>query len=301
MNLGQFLAQKMFDADKQAASGNAEQAYPLYIIAQKFALEMGQEKTLDYIDNKLKESHYDPQKYNNAMFKGLALLEQSNPDLTEAANAFVEALTNKPHDKAALTYTSYINDLKFCNKAGQALYSAMRPSQANINQFTWTADDRTTAFCIDRYEHPNVAGSLPTVDVPFIVAQQECKKNGKDLCTPLRWTDACKGTNITNQFPYGNGKDADPSACNLDSDGLVPSGSKPACKNSIGVFDMSGNAAEWTAESGNDGAVPVIKGGSFRDKATVQDSGCAAEFTHSSDFKAPFVGFRCCRDLETKK
>ena len=299
---GTTMVEQLMNADKQRLNGNADQAYALYTSANNYALNLGLSKVMEYIKDQLtNQMRYDPKQYDSAMQKGLSLLDNPTPDLTEAAAAFVMALNNKPKDQDALKYTAYINDLKYCDRAGQALYSGMRPSLANRKQFNWSGDERNSAFCIDRYEHPNIAGQLPMVDVPFIVAMQECEKMGKKLCTPLRWTDACKGANVANQFPYGNGKDVDASACNVEGSGLLPSGSKSACKNSIGAFDMSGNAAEWTAEAGADGPVSVIKGGSFRDKATAQDSGCSAEFNaEKGDFKANFVGFRCCRDLEKK-
>ena len=102
------------------------------------------------------------------------------------------------------------------------------------------------------------------------------------------WEDACKGEART-LFPYG--KEADPAACNTDGTAVAPSGSKPACRNSIGVYDMSGNLAEWTDRNGD----AEVRGGAYDTPA--KQASCIDVAQQNKDAGSPRVGFRCCRRL----
>jgi tetratricopeptide (TPR) repeat protein len=296
MNGGKHMISNLIEAERHGQSGNSDEAFKKYKIAEKIAQDLNFSETGEYIAQRLKGLKYDPDIYKTSMETGVALLEQASPDLAAASAAFNTALQNHPNDKRALMFLSYINDLKYCDRKGQAMSSDRRPSR-NDTSFTWGSDDRRKAFCIDRYEYPNVPNEMPMVEVPFLVASQKCVSEGKKLCTTARWKDACQGVNNA-VYPYGKGKEADASACNLDSEGLTPSGSKTKCRNSIGVYDMSGNAAEWTEEV-NDGEHAEIVGGSFKEKAV--DSGCLSTFKERMQERLPNVGFRCCRDLEMKE
>jgi hypothetical protein len=73
------------------------------------------------------------------------------------------------------------------------------------------------AYCIDYYEAPNGAKSLPTTGVSWTAAKNTCEKSGKRLCTEQEWERACKGPG-NSRFPYGNGYDVE--TCNtVDAEG----------------------------------------------------------------------------------
>ena len=295
MNNGKSLIASIVEAEKQALTGNAEVAFDKYKQAENRAVELNLDDTVKFIKQALIDIHYNPDVYKSSMENGVEILSQLTPDLAAASQAFRLAIQNHPNDSRAKMYLSYINDLKYCDAKGQSMYSEHRPSPSTPN-FTWSVDERRKAFCIDRYEFPNTAGEKPEVNVPFVLASQKCSAEGKKLCTSTRWKDACQGS--TNAlYPYGTGKQADPAACNTEGDKLLPSGAKPTCRNSIGVFDMSGNAAEWTEDLG-DGVNAVVMGGSYKEKAA--DAGCMATYSEKQEDKFPNVGFRCCRDLEAK-
>ncbi|MBA3465057.1 MAG: hypothetical protein H0T46_34305 [Deltaproteobacteria bacterium] len=89
--------------------------------------------------------------------------------------------------------------------------------------------------------------------------------------------------------------DTDPVAAG-DQDGIVPTGSLPACfANQTGTndaFDMSGNVKEWTQARGS-GQNP-LRGGASNNE--VPGTTCSLNFTLANDaFFFPNVGFRCCR------
>ena len=145
------------------------------------------------------------------------------------------------------------------------------------------------AYCIDRYEFPGSSGATPKTGVTWYTARQLCDARDKRLCTSREWRRACGGV-----FPYGS--TYDPLACNtMREDGtgrpVKPTGSSPRCKSGAGVYDMSGNVAEWTANKA------VAGGSANRDGETARCNRLPRRFESSS---SPYVGFRCCADPEAK-
>lgn len=159
-----------------------------------------------------------------------------------------------------------------------------------------------------------------------------CRRSGKRLCEIDEWVVACRGPKKT-LYPYGDKRR--PNVCNdryrvLDrhpiprlfrraappgtdpkemwlpkwmddkrihemSHTLVPTGSKAACTNEHGVYDMVGNLHEWVADP--DG---TFFGGFFMD--TFQNGhGCGYRtIGHPFDYHDYSTGFRCCGDPEMK-
>ena len=105
------------------------------------------------------------------------------------------------------------------------------------------------AFAIDRYEFPNRAGEIPQTRVDTLAdARALCKSKGKDLCTAAQWVRACSG-DAKRSFPYGDSYSSGACAAGMDGETqLQPllSGSYSRCRTPEGIYDMSGNAAEWT-------------------------------------------------------
>ena len=152
-------------------------------------------------------------------------------------------------------------------------------------------------YCMDAYEWPNQPGKLPRMGAAFGEADAGCRSEGKRLCSEDEWEKACKGPRNL-RFPYGQDFDAD--ACNTqdktDSPRAVAgTGSFNRCKSGYGVYDLSGNVAEWTASAFEQGAAEkVVKGGSAARPSF--DDRCASRrklATGQHDIK---VGFRCCAE-----
>jgi formylglycine-generating enzyme required for sulfatase activity len=158
--------------------------------------------------------------------------------------------------------------------------------------------EQSKEYCMDHYEYPNIGGKLPKVGVTWGEASGLCESQGKRLCSEREWERGCKGPK-NNRYLYGNLWEE--GACNTENklakDGvLAEAGDFNKCANDYGLFDMSGNIAEWTDTGG---AVktnnPVLRGGSY-DRAGYW-SRCAARIENAPETKGPSIGFRCCRDV----
>ncbi|MCB9639760.1 MAG: SUMF1/EgtB/PvdO family nonheme iron enzyme [Myxococcales bacterium] len=153
----------------------------------------------------------------------------------------------------------------------------------------------TKDYCIDRYEYPG-RGRRPKTSVSWNTANNICQGMGKRLCTEVEWERACKGgRNI--RYPYGSNFSAD--SCNTrTSDGkdrsLRSSGSFRRCKSAYGVYDMSGNAAEWTSSRFRNRSWRIIRGGAAN--RPDWDVRCASRGNLPPTTQKPTIGFRCCAD-----
>jgi formylglycine-generating enzyme required for sulfatase activity len=153
------------------------------------------------------------------------------------------------------------------------------------------------SYCIDQYEFPNQPGVLPKVAAPYGEAEALCKNAGKRLCSEDEWEAACRGPQNL-RFPYGARFDAD--ACNTTDAKDNPrktsvSGSFTRCKSGYGVWDLSGNAAEWTASPFDaSGPDKTVKGGHAARPGF--DDRCASRRKLAVGSRSISVGFRCCAD-----
>lgn len=143
-----------------------------------------------------------------------------------------------------------------------------------------------TIYCIDAYEYPG-KGSIPKTGISWHGAASACQAKGKRLCTSGEWKGACGG-----KYPYGG--IYEPSFCNTMGENgeerpVVAAGSFAKCKSPYGLYDMSGNVSEWTADKTVNGGNSTQDG----DSAT-----CSRSPTRMESSSSGSVGFRCCADPE---
>jgi hypothetical protein len=151
----------------------------------------------------------------------------------------------------------------------------------------WIATGKTLpgpGFCVDVYEFPNKKDTRPTAVEDHQKAVTLCWEEGKRLCTKNEWRRACRGMQ-GNKFPYG--AVYHPSKCvtkppKAEAPPVQKSGSWAECRSEEGVYDLSGNMAEWVKEG-------VLVGGSGT--LTGDDTACAAEGRGGSP---AYYGTRCC-------
>ena len=145
------------------------------------------------------------------------------------------------------------------------------------------------SFCIDVHEFPNKRGVAPMVAIAWADAKRQCESLNKRLCSESEWEKACKGPGGA-RWPYGNAFDAN--VCNTEDDtgetrSISGAGRFGKCRSGYGIVDLSGNAAEWTAEK-------MIKGGSYASSDYAVR--CSARKNGGAFAKSSEVGFRCCSE-----
>ncbi len=137
---------------------------------------------------------------------------------------------------------------------------------------------------------------LPVTGVTPKQAERFCLLVGGRLPTSDEWLLAAAG-NPARRFPWGNtglvcrravfGLLSGP--CAEGAVGPTLAGSRPAGATPEGVFDMAGNAAEWTRE----GKGFVARGGSFRSTVAEELKSWAVQKTLDASLH---IGFRCAYD-----
>jgi formylglycine-generating enzyme required for sulfatase activity len=152
----------------------------------------------------------------------------------------------------------------------------------------------------------------PVTCVNWCAAKAYCDWAGKRLClgdglfnpkdaTKSEWYAACS-TNGANTYPYGqsfqpntcNGSNNSTTGCTSGSCSLVEVGTLTGCHTANGVFDMSGNAAEWVDEcdSNSASAMCATRGGGYADDSSGVQCEQAGPLMRLTANK--YTGFRCC-------
>lgn len=147
--------------------------------------------------------------------------------------------------------------------------------------------------------YPAALARHPVVNVPWPAADAYCRWRNGRLPTEAEWEYAARGGLPDRHFPWEDGP-PDPSRANYGASGFgttVRTGSYPP--NGYGIYDVSGNVWEWTAdrwspETSSATERYVIRGGSWGGapvnlRAAYRDS-------HRATDARDFVGFRCVYD-----
>lgn len=179
-------------------------------------------------------------------------------------------------------------------------------------------------FCIDRYEAPNVAGAKPLLMQSALDGEAWCKERGKRLCREREWVRACGGPSYWN-YPYGITYRR--ATCNDDKtyrvprwaslrawpsdaaraevtrlDQSEPSGSRAGCVSPEGVYDLTGNVAEWVVrtEDNPTNHDHVVKGCYWNQCYRPPHAPACdyVNYAHQGAERSYEMGFRCCRDRD---
>jgi formylglycine-generating enzyme required for sulfatase activity len=259
--------------------------------------------------------------------QSLAAAEGASPDLAPALEpadllpASGEAPVADPQppaaDRSACPADMVEVEGTYCPSLEQTCVRWADPQKTRCVEFAaepaCTGETVPKHFCIDRFEFPNQEGQRPVVMRSWEEAEAACSAEGKRLCGDTEWTTACEGEERT-AYPYGNARDAE--ACNIDKPHKdadmaayadpktraaeaarlwqgEPSGSRPGCKSSYGVFDMTGNVDEWVRNESGAPHQSGLKGGHW---GPVRNRCRPMTTSHDEAFSFYQIGFRCCSD-----
>ena len=135
-------------------------------------------------------------------------------------------------------------------------------------------------------------GVLPWADVTAEEAEAACQAAGARLCTGAEWSRACGGVQAAD-YPYEGM--FDPRACHggaFASGGPRVGGDLAGCQRG-GVFDLSGNLKEWTAERRE--GLQVVRGGGYETHLASALACDQQDDLKDAGLRHPALGFRCCR------
>jgi formylglycine-generating enzyme required for sulfatase activity len=220
---------------------------------------------------------------------------QKRPIERKVKVATLTPVEPKPKPSRAPTSNRCPRDMAYIAAGSFQMGSAEDDNMRGFGELT-LAWRKTEAYCIDRYEYPG-RGKMPRVGVNFYQAQKICEEQNKRLCTEIEWERACKGGQ-NYRYPYGNNFSA--YACNTQAGGgqsrsLVPTSSFSKCRNRYGIYDMSGNAAEWTLSHFRpNGPTRTIRGGAAN--RPDWDVRCASRAALAPSSGRNLLGFRCCAE-----
>jgi formylglycine-generating enzyme len=175
------------------------------------------------------------------------------------------------------------------------------------------------AYCIDKYEWPNIVGEYPTAAINAYEATNLCSSVGKRICEYNEWYNACVGKE---NFRYSYGQHHIRGYCNDEKTGWVKPrwelmgtpgwktyahtlykgdiiGAHPNCKSDEGVYDMLGNVREWTRSPGTRYGYTVAASYWYGDMQTDPNLHLSCKYkivNHSQSFSSYEFGARCCKD-----
>jgi eukaryotic-like serine/threonine-protein kinase len=152
--------------------------------------------------------------------------------------------------------------------------------------------------------------TLPVVNVNWSEASAYCASLGKRLPTEEEWEFAAKGHD-GRRYPYGD--QWRPRQSNAFEDGIgrlsdvrnYPEGRSP-----FGIFNMAGNAQEWTssdfsaypgsklndAQKADNAGRKVLRGGAYQARKEFQTT--TERFFYPPSTANEYTGFRCARDAQ---
>ncbi|MFT5431342.1 MAG: protein-disulfide isomerase/uncharacterized membrane protein, partial [Myxococcota bacterium] len=255
----------------------------------------------------------------DACMNSQAPLNRIQNDIRLAAKAGIHGTPRMYINNRLVSGASSVSIIEYYLK--KALEAGAKPAapvaKVNVATAAPMAAAKKTAgqFFIDRYEASidaqGRAVSLPNVrpaQVSWFEAKAACEKAGKRMCSEEEWSSACTGAAAVDnnknsyynddeiegqRYPYGAFYEAD--NCHDGQETLsgatVATGSKTSCRTPNGIFDLTGNIAEWIEPEQNRASQV---GGNF---GSGEGAACNRRGTSfGPGIRNNTTGFRCCSD-----
>jgi formylglycine-generating enzyme required for sulfatase activity len=142
---------------------------------------------------------------------------------------------------------------------------------------------------------PRQWSQLPVTGVSYKDAAAYAKWARKRLPTEEEWEIAASWDGKMKRiYPWGD-KFIEGNA-NIATDKLAAAGGQARDMSPMGVLDMAGNAAEWTATENKIGKTCVVRGGSADKKMKKADARTSRRAFLPQTTTGNFLGFRCAKD-----
>jgi formylglycine-generating enzyme required for sulfatase activity len=149
---------------------------------------------------------------------------------------------------------SYINDFGFPPRQAIALLPAFEIGKYEVSNYQYGLcvkyGDCTVPVVPTNFEDETIK-DLPIVNVTLFQANTYCHWLGQRLPNQFEWERAARGPNLY-EWPWGNNQEPTPETANMpwkeySPKGLQPVNSNPNGKSPEGVYNLVGNAMEWTS------------------------------------------------------
>lgn len=148
----------------------------------------------------------------------------------------------------------YINDFGFPPRQPIASLPAFQIGKYEVSNYQYGLcikyGDCTVPVVPIDFEDKTIH-NLPVVNVTLFQANTYCQWLGQRLPNQFEWERAARGPDLF-EWPWGNEREPAPETANMDwneysPEGLQPVDSNPEGKSSEGIYNLIGNAAEWTS------------------------------------------------------
>jgi formylglycine-generating enzyme required for sulfatase activity len=225
--------------------------------------------------------------------------ERGNYDERPVRKVQLETFWIDKHEVTCAQYQRFLEDVRKHGHLWCHLSEPANKDHTPFHTYAWALK-----FSWVGGQPPRGMGNFPVVLTDWYDAYAYAKWAGKRLPSEDEWEAAARGGD-GREYPWGNTFSQD--RCNIGDQPLAV-GSFPDGVSPWGVFDMAGNAAEWTTTAyeprpadsklftGRFG-LPIIRGGSWDDNSKTCRS-AARDVRRSPLYRSTTVGFRCVSDKE---